>query len=263
MLKLFAGDLSLHEASKTSFRSLHDCFTRELKAGARPIDAAPQAIVSPCDAIVGACGAIRDHDLMQAKGRCYTLDDLLGDARLAERYRNGQFVTLRLTSNMYHRFHAPCELDIEGVTYVPGDLFNVNAPALKRIARLYCRNERAAIHGRLKDSTESIALVAVGAILVGSIHLHCAVIPAAPNGEGPRHIPCATSFCKGEELGYFQHGSTIIIVTSAGIETDEHIRQGSRIKMGERLLRHVRCDLAVSQRIGDLTQQRDSPGTNA
>src|SRR5580700_7760684 len=118
---LFAGTLNLHEARKTQFTSLHDCFIRELKPGARPIDPAPHTLVSPCDAIVGACGQLSGTELIQAKGFGYTLDDLLGDARLVASYRDGCYVTLRLTSTMYHRFHAPYDGEVDEVTYIAGD----------------------------------------------------------------------------------------------------------------------------------------------
>src|SRR5262249_41779802 len=104
--KLFAGDLNLHEAKKSTFTCLHDCFIRELKDGARPIEPDPGVLISPCDAIVGASGTIRGTELLQAKGSAYRLEELLGEG-LVDRYRDGQYATLRLTSNMYHRFHAP------------------------------------------------------------------------------------------------------------------------------------------------------------
>src|SRR5277367_2365099 len=100
--RLFS-DLDLREAKKTQFRSMHDCFIRELKDGARPIDGTADILVSPCDAIVGACGSIAGTTLFQAKGFPYTLDDLLCDRELVETYRNGRYATLRLTSSMYHR----------------------------------------------------------------------------------------------------------------------------------------------------------------
>jgi phosphatidylserine decarboxylase len=104
--RLFA-DLDLGDARKTSFKSLHDCFTRELKDGARPVDADPLNFVSPSDAIVGAHGRIAGTELLQIKGFPYALADLLGTLELAEHHRDGLYVTLRLTSSMYHRFHAP------------------------------------------------------------------------------------------------------------------------------------------------------------
>ena len=139
------SDLDLREAKKTHFRSMHDCFTRELKDGARPIDSRADILVSPCDAIVGACGTIAGTELYQAKGFPYTLEDLLGDRALVEAHRNGRYVTLRLTSSMYHRFHAPHDGRIEQVIYISGDTWNVNPIALKRVERLFCKNERAVV----------------------------------------------------------------------------------------------------------------------
>src|SRR5262245_33310153 len=111
----FFSDLDLSEAKTTEFRSRHDCLTRELKHGARPIDDAPAVLVSPCDAIVGACGAIAGTELYQIKGFPYSLTDLLGTSDLVDTYRDGRFVTLRLTSSMYHRFHAPHDCRVEEV----------------------------------------------------------------------------------------------------------------------------------------------------
>ena len=142
--RLFS-DLDLQEAKQTQFRSMHDCFTRELKTGARPIDGRPDILVSPCDAIVGACGSIAGTELYQAKGFPYSLDDLLGDRDLVAAHRNGCYATLRLTSSMYHRFHAPHDCRIEQVIYISGDTWNVNPIALKRVERLFCRNERAVV----------------------------------------------------------------------------------------------------------------------
>ncbi len=97
--RLFS-DLDLSEARKAQFASMHDCFIRELKEGARPIDPDPGSMVSPCDAIVGACGRIEGTELLQIKGFPYELRDLLGSSDLVERHRNGLYVTLRLTSSM-------------------------------------------------------------------------------------------------------------------------------------------------------------------
>src|SRR5262249_38478441 len=118
--KLFS-DLDLSEDRKTHFDSLHDCFIRELKEGARPVDPDPLVVTSPCDGIIGASGRVEDGTVLQAKGFPYQVADLLGDAELAARYRNGSYVTLRLTSTMYHRFHAPHDLRVERVTYISGD----------------------------------------------------------------------------------------------------------------------------------------------
>ena len=137
-------DLDLSEAKKTQFKSLHDCFIRELKDGARPIDPDPDTLVSPCDAIVGACGTIAGTDLLQVKGSWYPLEELLRDRELAEFYRDGCYVTLRLTAAMYHRFHAPHDCRVEQVTHIWGDAWNVNPIALERVEKLFCKNERVA-----------------------------------------------------------------------------------------------------------------------
>ncbi len=116
--RLFS-DLDLSEARKTEFKSLHDCFTRELRPGLRPADPDPGVVASPSDGIIGAFGRIADTELFQIKGAPYSLLDLLGDPALVERHRNGRFITLRLTSSMYHRFHAPYDGRIERVTLHP------------------------------------------------------------------------------------------------------------------------------------------------
>jgi phosphatidylserine decarboxylase len=236
--KFFGGDPALHEAKKTQFRSLHDCFTRELKEGARPIDPAPGVLVSPCDGIVGATGRVRGGTAVQVKGQEYPLGDLLADEALVERYRDGTFVTLRLTTSMYHRFHAPYDCDVDGIRYISGDTWNVNQATLKRVARLFCRNERVVIPARLRGSNEAMTLVPVGAILVACICLHFVAEPINLQYRGPNHIACQAAFRKGDEMGYFRHGSTVIVLGTPGLVCAETIREGQRIRVGEPLLRH-------------------------
>ena len=238
ILKLFAGDLNLHEARTTRFRSLHDCFTRELKPGARPIDCSPDILVSPCDAIVGSCGRISGTQLFQAKGSVYTLEDLLGDSRLVAQYRDGCYATLRITAAMYHRFHAPYDCDIDEVTYVSGDTWNVNPIALKRIERVYCKNERAVVPLRLRESDQSAVLVPVASILVASIHFEFLDVALNLKYRGPNRIPCRASRRKGDELGHFRHGSTIVVLGTVGLEPCRHVHDGMRLRMGEPLFRH-------------------------
>jgi phosphatidylserine decarboxylase len=113
-------DVDLSEAKRTQFRSLHDCFIRELKKTARQLNSDADTLISPCDAIVGACGAIAGADLLQVKGSWYSLKDLLREDQLAESYRGGCYVTLRLTAGMYHRFHAPHDCVVEQITHILG-----------------------------------------------------------------------------------------------------------------------------------------------
>jgi phosphatidylserine decarboxylase len=233
--RLFS-DLDLSEAKKTDFKSLHDCFTRELRPGLRPYDPDPSVVASPCDAIIGAHGAIADTELFQIKGAPYSLIDLLGDPALVDAHRNGRFITLRLTSSMYHRFHAPYDCRIEQVTFIHGDTWNVNPVTLKRIERLFCKNERAVIQTRLATG-EALTLVPVAAILVASLRLHCIDRMLNAQTTGPVVFPCQVEVRKGEELGWFEHGSTIIILTPEHFEFCDNVTEQTRIRAGEPLLR--------------------------
>jgi phosphatidylserine decarboxylase len=238
MLWRLFSDLDLREAKKTRFRSMHDCFTRELKDGARPIDGRTDVLVSPCDAIVGACGAIAGTNVFQAKGFPYALDDLLGGNRdLVETHRDGCYVTLRLTSNMYHRFHAPHDCRVEGVIYMSGDTWNVNPIALKRVERLFCKNERAVVRTRLSANAQPVTLVAVAAILVAGIRLHCLGDQTNLRRRRKNVIGCDAPFRKGDELGWFEHGSTIIVFAPGGFTLCDNVRDGASIRVGEPLMR--------------------------
>ena len=232
--RLFS-DLDLSEAKKTSFRSLHDCFVRELKDGARPVDPDPAVLTSPCDAIVGASGRVENGQVVQAKGFPYPLHDLLGDPALEELYRDGTYVTLRLTSSMYHRFHAPHDCQVEQVTYFSGDTWNTNPITVRRVERLFCKNERAVIRTRLAASGHCITLVPVASILVASIRLHFADVLLHLKYRGPNVIPCDARASKGQELGWFELGSTIIVFAPPGFTLS--VKEGQMIKMGQPLLR--------------------------
>jgi len=230
-------DLDLREAKQTRFRSLHECFTRELKAAARPIDSDPGVLTSPCDAIVGACGVVTDGLVLQAKGFPYRLLELLEDPDLVREYAGGTYVTLRLTAAMYHRFHAPYDCRVEQVTYIGGDAWNVNPAALRRVERLYCRNERAIIRCRLASTGALLTLVPVAAILVASIRLHFLDLLLHLRYRGPNVIPCDCALRKGEEMGWFEHGSTIIVFAPAGFSFADGVGEGVRVRVGQALLR--------------------------
>jgi phosphatidylserine decarboxylase len=234
--RFFSG-LDLSEARTTQFRSMHDCFIRQLKPGARPIDMDPAVLASPCDAIVGACGTVSGTELLQIKGFPYRLEDLLGDPDLVNAHRNGRYVTLRLTSSMYHRFHAPHDCRVEQVTYISGDTWNVNPIALKRIEKLFCKNERALLRTRLAAGGHVVTLVPVAAVLVASIRLHFLDILLGLEHRGPNVFPCNAPFRKGDEMGWFQHGSTIIVFAPDGFTLCEGVREGAMIRVGERLMR--------------------------
>ena len=233
--RLFS-DLDLTEAKKTSFNSLHDCFIRELHEGARPISLDPSVMTSPCDAIVGASGKIVGTELIQAKGFPYSLHDLLGDDVLVKLYEDGLYITLRLTATMYHHFHSPCDGTIQKVTYIYGDTWNVNPITINRIKKLFCKNERLIIETKAFDG-HLITLVPVAAILVASIWLKFLNVLLHLKYPGPNQIDCHYECKKGEELGWFQHGSTIIVFAPKGFELSENIQFGKIVKMGEPLMR--------------------------
>jgi len=232
--RLFA-DLDLSDARLQRFRSLHECFVRELRDGARPVDPDPDVLVSPCDAIVGASGPVQAGVALQVKGMPYALSELLGDAAEARRYHEGYYVTLRLTSSMYHHFHAPDDSRVEQIRHIAGDTWNVNPIALKRVERLFCRNERAPITLRLDRGGHVIALVPVAAILVAGIRL-CFLDPSLdPRTAGA--ITCNVPLRRGQEMGWFQHGSTIVLLTPPGFALCDEVRQGATIRAGQRLMR--------------------------
>jgi phosphatidylserine decarboxylase len=214
---------------------MRDCFTRELKESARPIDADASVLVSPCDAIVGAAGTVADDVLLQVKGSPYTLEELLCDPALAALYRNGRYATLRLTAGMYHRFHAPHDCRVAQVTHIAGDAWNVNPSALKRVEKLYCRNERAVLRLDLGGG-QIVTLVAVAAILVADVRLHFLDIPVADRDRDWTACPLDVNLAKGEEMGWFEQGSTIIALAPDGFSLCDTIQPGHRIRMGEPLL---------------------------
>lgn len=234
--RLFS-DVDLSDAEPRRYGSLQEVFTRRLVPGARPVDMDPQVLASPSDAIVGACGSVEDGLLLQAKGSAYRLEDLLRSSDAAREFEGGAYVTLRLTSAMYHRFHAPHDLTVHHVTYVGGDAYNVNPPALARVPGLFCRNERAVLRATLERGGHGIALVPVAAILVASIRLHCIDVLLRLRHRGPHEWTCQARHGKGEEMGWFEHGSTIIVFAPAGFTLAPGIAPGQRLRMGQALMR--------------------------
>ncbi|WP_457393299.1 archaetidylserine decarboxylase [Roseateles sp. P5_E1] len=228
--------LDLSEAKHQSFRSLKDCFTRELKLGSRRFDPRPDVFASPSDAIIGATGVVERGMVYQAKGFPYSTEELFGPTQDACAFEGGRFVTLRLTSAMYHRFHAPADGTVEHVTYLSGDTWNVNPVALKRVERLFCRNERAVVRMTL-SSGHPIALVPVAAILVASIRLHFLDVLLHLGHKGANEMPCSAPHVKGQEMGWFEHGSTIIVFVPKGFDLAEGIAPGVQIRAGQALLR--------------------------
>lgn len=235
-------DLDLSESKQQTFASLHECFTRELKPGLRSIDSAPDVMSAPCDAIVGACGEIQQGIVYQAKGFAYSLESLLTSSGSLSHWpdilEGGQYITLRLTSSMYHRFHAPCDAHLSHVTYISGDTWNVNPVALTRVQALFCKNERAVLKMKTTAGVPFL-LVPVAAVLVASMRFHAIDVLLNLRYRGANEIPCDASYVKGQEMGWFEHGSTILMFVPRGYTFADGIQTGERIRMGQALLRQV------------------------
>jgi phosphatidylserine decarboxylase len=137
---------------------------------------------------------------------------------------------------MYHRFHAPYNCTVEHVSYIPGDTWNVNPASLKRIPRLYCRNERAVIRLVLDGSGEVVTLVAVAAILVAGIRLRFLDLLINSGCRETTELPCHAPLGKGEEMGWFEHGSTIIALAPRGVALAAGVAEGARMRMGRPLM---------------------------
>jgi phosphatidylserine decarboxylase len=180
--------------------------------------------------------------VFQAKGFPYTLQSLLSSPQLIQRWpsllEGGTFVTMRLTSSMYHRFHAPCDSRLSHVTYISGDTWNVNPIALTRVKELFCKNERAVLQMQTPQGIPFL-IVPVAAVLVASMRFHAVNILLNLRYKGPNDIPCDADYFKGQEMGWFEHGSTILIFVPPGYGLCEGIQNGVQLRMGQALLRRL------------------------
>ena len=199
-----------------SYACFNDFFARPLRPGARPVADAGQ--VCPVDGRISQFGAIEDGQIFQAKGHCFSAEALVGgDAALAAQFRNGSFANLYLSPKDYHRIHMPCDGRLIGMTYVPGDLFSVSPACARTIPGLFARNERvvcsfATEHGPM-------VLVLVGATVVGSVATVWHGVVNTPRPQGLHHWQYddqPITLRKGEEMGRFQLGSTVILLFADG-----------------------------------------------
>jgi len=234
-------DIDLDEAEipeRTAYPSFNSFFTRRLKAGARPVAAAEDAVASPADGRLTEFGLIEDDRLLQAKGRYYTVDALLAESPgLVEPFRGGSFLTVYLAPHNYHRIHAPVAGRLERERYVPGRRFSVNAATAASIDGLYCRNERVALW--LATPIGHCVVVMVGALNVAS--LSTCLSGEIPSGTGRLVSPAsAPAIGRGEELGQFNLGSTVVMLFPRGtVEWLAGLKAGQPLRMGEALGRVV------------------------
>jgi phosphatidylserine decarboxylase len=218
------------------FATFNDFFIRELKVAARPIDAAQHSIVSPVDGTVSVAGALRGDSILQAKGLDYSVQDLLAtDVEEAAAYENGRFATIYLAPYNYHRIHAPLAGELVAARYVPGDLFSVNGATVARVDGLFRRNERLVMH--FKTTHGPAVVILVGALNVGSISTpwsgeirprKAGMVQAINLSTHP------TNVAKGDLLGWFNMGSTVILLLPAGAgRWHDNLKSGNTLRMGE------------------------------
>lgn len=230
------------------FDTLQSFFTRALAAGARPLEGGESVLVSPCDGAWGSSGRVEQGTILQVKGRPYRVADLLGSERQASAFEGGEFATLYLSPRDYHRFHTPAAGRITRLVYRPGSLWPVNPIGRLGIDSLFARNERICAWLEVAGPVDGraggeIAMVAVGATMVGSVRLAfdalCTNRPSAEAEErelgamGPK-------FARGEEWGHFEFGSTIILLIPPGLFRLEPKAMGTPVRLGQ----------AIGHRIG-------------
>jgi phosphatidylserine decarboxylase len=218
------------------FETFNAFFIRELEINARPVDSDTQSIGSPVDGTISSAGPIRDNSIFQAKGLDYSLEDLLAtDLQDARRYVDGSYATIYLAPYNYHRIHAPLDGKIVAARYIPGDLFSVNTATAANVPGLFRRNERLVVH--LESAHGPYALVFVGALNVGSISTpwsgeirprKTGVVELIGLEKGPDAVR------KGDLLGWFNMGSTVILLLPAGAASwKTGLAPESTVRMGE------------------------------
>ncbi|MGB8956180.1 MAG: archaetidylserine decarboxylase [Tumebacillaceae bacterium] len=233
-------NINAAEAEKAveEYPSLVAFFIRRLKAELRPIDAAPNAVVSPVDGKVSQCGRIERGQLVQAKGVFYTVEQLLGgDRERAKRYEGGTFLTVYLSPTDYHRIHTPLAGKVTGYTYVPGTLFPVNPFGVRAVQGLFAKNERLITY--FDTAAGEVALVKVGATIVGSVKVQYDE-QAGTNIRGgrleTRELANGPQMDKGEEVGRFEFGSTIILLFEPGrVALADRLHPETVVRMGEQI----------------------------
>lgn len=241
-LNLF--DINMAEAAQPdpfAYRTFNDFFTRALKPGARPIANEPELIASPVDGTVSQCGELLNESILQAKGQTYSLQELLaGDEQAVAAYCNGSFACIYLAPYNYHRIHMPYAGTALQNIYVPGDLFSVNASTARAVPRVFARNERLICE--FTTPIGRVAVILVGALHVGSIEtVHCGEVNPPPRRHKRAEIIAkgvGRDFTKGEELGRFNMGSTVVLLFERGrIHWDASMQPNAKVQLGRPIAR--------------------------
>lgn len=233
-VRYFDVDLEDVEPPAPGYTSFNAFFTRPLRPGARPVDAAPAAVVAPSDGLLRSIDPIERGTTITAKGHAYTVGELLADDDEADRYVGGHASTIYLHPRDYHRVHTPCDAHVRGVTLVPGRLLPVTDASLVRVPRLFAVNERLIHH--LDTPLGPVAVVMIAAFGVG--HMSCAYhdVPAHPREIQRLRLDPAPTLRKGDELGTFHLGSTVVLLTRRGVLPASGDLPAA-VRMGQTLLR--------------------------
>ncbi|MDD5214032.1 MAG: archaetidylserine decarboxylase [Methylococcales bacterium] len=221
-----------------AFKSFNHFFTRELKAGARPLTTEKNAIASPADGVVSQAGKIESGDIFQAKGKRFTVRDLLGgDLARAEKFNDGEFTTIYLSPKDYHRLHMPLTGTLREMIHVPGKLFSVNGATTQAVNGLFAKNER--VVAIFDTEIGQVALVLVGAIFVSSIETVWHGVVTPPTCKEIRRWTYdndAPTLKIGDEMGRFNMGSTIIVLFEKDkMNWDSNFFAGKSVKVGEKI----------------------------
>lgn len=243
-LAIDAFNINIDEAASNKpndYPTFNDFFMRELKSGARSINLESNTITSPCDGEVSQCGTIENGSLIQAKGKYFDLKKLVGgDPALEEKFLEGSFATIYLSPKDYHRVHMPCTGTLDESIYVPGELFSVNQTTAQHIQGLFARNER--LVNVFETHHGAMGSIMVGAMLVAGIETVWSgqVVPpkdALPIYKASAQTPINLN--KGEEMGRFKFGSTVILLFPEGVmDWHENFIAGSKVQMGETIGRY-------------------------
>ena len=223
------------EQLSRGFRSFDAFFTRSLRHGVRQIDKSPDVLVSPCDGRLREVAEIEEQGVVVAKGHAYAIGELLGDSELAERFVGGLQVVIYLHPRDYHRVHVPISGVARRLMLIPGRLLPVNDAAVARQPRLFAVNERH-VHV-LETDRGVVAVVMVAAFGVG--HMSCAYRPVDPHPESETvfELDPPPFLAKGDELGVFHLGSTVVLLTEPGFAVADGLEPGARLEFGQALLR--------------------------
>lgn len=236
-IRLYGVDLTeIDREVPRDFQNFNEFFTRQLATGARPIDTKDDAIISPADGTISIASLLESQSILQAKGVDYSLDDLFAiDLDEAHAYSNGSFATIYLAPYNYHRVHAPFDGELIAAHYVPGDLFSVNSSTVAGVRGLFRRNERLNLH--FKTAHGPAAIIFVGALNVGSITTPWTgeIRPRKNGVVEPQDLGRAsTDLKKGDLLGWFNMGSTVILLLPSGVASwTEDLRPGKTVRMGD------------------------------